>query len=406
MAEPSEGNGSDGDSPVCRMCFVGAEEAGEELISPCCCRGSLAYVHYECILRHFECRGVWWDLACPTCESQYTAGISLELGRYGLAAAEEACGPDSLEAALVLVSLGTVHGLAGECEQQRELLERALTVLHRDLGPDDPEVARALLGLGFAHGALGDVDMQCELVERALEINEKVHGPSSPEVAETLTVLANAFARLEDASRQIELSQRALKIYEDCYGPSNAGVANALMGLGCAYGELGDPERKRELLERAHKILVQVYGEEHFQVATVLANLGRACWSLGELPRAICLFWRSRCIFMREFGEADRDSKLANEALEELAAPLEAQQGGVLLRAAWSGSLGGVEPPAQPQPALPTANLEVPLDRCEALPGVGAHLLRAALAGSAEQDDARSSKAAAGAGLLRLLWSH
>ena len=35
----------------CRICFGGAEEADEfgELIAPCCCRGSLAMVHFNCL---------------------------------------------------------------------------------------------------------------------------------------------------------------------------------------------------------------------------------------------------------------------------------------------------------------------------------------------------------------------
>ena len=42
---------SDDDEAICRYCFETAEEKGEELISPCTCRGDQKYVHLSCLRR-------------------------------------------------------------------------------------------------------------------------------------------------------------------------------------------------------------------------------------------------------------------------------------------------------------------------------------------------------------------
>mmetsp|Transcript_11382 Transcript_11382/g.31067 ORF Transcript_11382/g.31067 Transcript_11382/m.31067 type:complete len:366 (-) Transcript_11382:110-1207(-) len=351
MASPGvECSGPD-DSPVCRMCLTTAEEANEELISPCCCRGSLAFVHYDCILRHYTARGKWWDLTCPTCKLQYSSGVSVRLGLSGLAQAEQAFGKTSLEAARVLASLGQAHGLAGAVDQQRDVLECALPVLEQELGPDHPEVASALAGLGFAYGALGEAPLQRELLERALAINESSFGPGSFEVASTLTVLANAFARLGDASQQLELHQRALEIYECACNPDHPGVVTALTGLGIAHGDLGNVEQERELLERALGVAARIYGPDHLQVAMVLANLGRTLAHLGEKAKAVSCLHRAWCTFARELGEADWDSQLAAQTLESLAAPQRARGGGSLPRATWAQS----RPQATPAAAVACA---------------------------------------------------
>ena len=39
------------DEVICRYCFENAEEKGEELISPCACRGDQKYVHLSCLRR-------------------------------------------------------------------------------------------------------------------------------------------------------------------------------------------------------------------------------------------------------------------------------------------------------------------------------------------------------------------
>ena len=71
------------DAPSCRLCF---EEDGE-LISPCACRNTAAFVHLECVRRwaaasdeHVE----EWR-RCPTCHVAYHGDAALALAHEFLA---------------------------------------------------------------------------------------------------------------------------------------------------------------------------------------------------------------------------------------------------------------------------------------------------------------------------------
>eukprot|EP00971_Amphidinium_carterae_P274437 5446043-Amphidinium_carterae.1 len=65
-------------------------------------------------------------------------------------------------------------------------------------GPEHVEVAKTLHSLGNAHGALGDHAKKRDVLERVLRINEAHYGQEHVEVASTLNNLAVALWFLED----------------------------------------------------------------------------------------------------------------------------------------------------------------------------------------------------------------
>eukprot|EP00794_Sanderia_malayensis_P009628 gene9628-10616_t len=51
---------------VCRICYNGSEE--EPLLSPCCCAGSIKYLHQTCLLKWLKAR----KPVCELCQYKYT----------------------------------------------------------------------------------------------------------------------------------------------------------------------------------------------------------------------------------------------------------------------------------------------------------------------------------------------
>jgi tetratricopeptide (TPR) repeat protein len=213
---------------------------------------------------------------------------------------EREYGPDHMEVANTLTSLGNAYGDLGDHAKKRELLERALVIEEREYGPDHREVARTLVELGKAYGDLGDHAKKKELLERALVINEREYGPDHREVARTLANLGNVYGDLGDLAKQKELLERALVIKEREYGPDHREVAKTIANLGSAYGVLGEYAKKKELLERALVIHEREYGPDHWAVAINLFNLGEVYGNLGDAAKQQELLERALAIFVAE----------------------------------------------------------------------------------------------------------
>ncbi|XP_053722721.1 E3 ubiquitin-protein ligase MARCH7 [Synchiropus splendidus] len=70
---------------LCRICQMGQESASNPLIQPCCCTGSLQYVHQECIKRWLCCKissGTALDLitTCELCKEK----LRLEMDNFNV----------------------------------------------------------------------------------------------------------------------------------------------------------------------------------------------------------------------------------------------------------------------------------------------------------------------------------
>ena len=202
---------------TCRICF---DVGDEPLISPCAgCRGTSAFVHFQCVKAFYESRHDWTSLHCPTCKRQYEGAAAVELGRSGLQHIEQKYGPDHRKVAAILNDLSIAYGDLGDTARQHDLLERALAIQEQEYGPDHRAFAMTLRNLGAACGCLGDAARQRDLQEQALTIQERGHGPNHREVAVTLNSLGNAYGDLGDADRQRDLQERTLAILEREYGP-------------------------------------------------------------------------------------------------------------------------------------------------------------------------------------------
>mmetsp|Transcript_19752 Transcript_19752/g.58764 ORF Transcript_19752/g.58764 Transcript_19752/m.58764 type:complete len:240 (-) Transcript_19752:31-750(-) len=73
---------NDDDAPACRICFGTEDEPGDELIQPCACAGTMAFVHRSCL---DEVRVKGFDPSslsrCGLCKTEYVT--EAETARFG-----------------------------------------------------------------------------------------------------------------------------------------------------------------------------------------------------------------------------------------------------------------------------------------------------------------------------------
>lgn len=60
------------EEPICRICRLNSEKAREKLISPCSCKGTLAYIHRTCLEKWLKRSGTTY---CELCRFNYTIKV-------------------------------------------------------------------------------------------------------------------------------------------------------------------------------------------------------------------------------------------------------------------------------------------------------------------------------------------
>ena len=123
---------SDEEERACRICY--GDESADDLVQPCACRGTSAWVHRGC-LEHWRRTSTKPEAAyqCGQCGDDYRDELSLELLRERLQRERE-------EEEDALDTLGTITVLAqqlqfqGKYDEAEPLFREALTVCCEVLG--------------------------------------------------------------------------------------------------------------------------------------------------------------------------------------------------------------------------------------------------------------------------------
>jgi tetratricopeptide (TPR) repeat protein len=273
---------------------------------------------------------------------------ALPLGERSLALREELFGPEHLDVAESLYTLGRMKRLQSEHEAAEPLLKRAVAIREKHGGPEDPLLAEALAELGnvlYLRGryddaracleravaieekaggpqlarwltalsnldyAAGDFDSQQRRLERALDVGIRTEGRAGYLVSVTVLNLGLLMREQEDYPRAQALLERALEIAEELYGTEHQALVFNWGELGDLYLAMGDHERAREFLTRSITVGEKILGPEHLGLAPPLSYSGRLLLAEGRPQEALSLFERE--LRLREKGAAlDRDIAL------------------------------------------------------------------------------------------------
>lgn len=216
-----------------------------------------------------------------------------ELNERVLAILEKNLPPEHPEFAGTLNNLALVHQDTAAYAEAQVLLERALSILEKAFGPEHPEIATILENLANVHYLAGAYANALTFHERALAIKEKAFGPDHPDVALVLSNLAVAYEAAGVYPKARALNERALAIYEKVGGPDHPDVATTLHNLANVHEASRDFTGARVLLERALAILEKARGADHLEVARCLNDLAIVHQATGAHSTARPLFERA-----------------------------------------------------------------------------------------------------------------
>ena len=236
---------------------------------------------------------LWRDARHAEAEPLYKRALAID---------EKALGPEHPDVATDLNNLASLYHDQGRYAEAEPLYERALAIDEKALGPDHPDVATSLSNLAVLYKAQGRYAEAEPLYERALAIDEKAFGPEHPDVATSLNNLASLY---HDQGRYAEaepLVERARAIREKALGPEHPAVATSLNNLALLYQDQGRYAEAEPLYERALAIDEKALGPEHPDVATSLNNLASLYHDQGRYAEAEPLVERARAIREKALG--------------------------------------------------------------------------------------------------------
>jgi len=209
-----------------------------------------------------------------------------QLFRRGLEIREKQLGQDHPDVALHVNNLATLYADQDRYKEAEPLYIRALQIREKALGPDHPDVAVVLNNLGDLYREQGRYAEAESALRRALEIKQRTLGPDHPSLAISQVNLANAIREQGRFDEAEPLLRRALEINQKVLGASHPEVARNLVTLSDIISAKGGHAEAESNLRRALAIWEAALGPEHSSVGLCLARLAQECLELGRFDEA------------------------------------------------------------------------------------------------------------------------
>lgn len=183
-------------------------------------------------------------------------------------------------------NLGIVVMQAGNYEEARDLLEKALKNDLANLGEQHPDVAIRRSNLANVYRNLGKYEKAKVLFEEALQSCLAYFEEQHPNVALSRSNLANIYRDLGEYEKARDLLEDALKSSLSNFGEQHPTTAVRRSNLANVYSDLGEYEKARDLFEITLKNSLVNFGEQHPNVAISRSNLANVYRDLGEYEKA------------------------------------------------------------------------------------------------------------------------
>jgi tetratricopeptide (TPR) repeat protein len=184
----------------------------------------------------------------------------------------------------------------------RELYARITADDAQRWGPEHPRSAHVQHNLGVLEVDAGNFDQAKIHLHRAIDLYELAFGPDALGALRsrfTLVHVAISTGALDEAATALDV---LLPTFEALLGPEHRETAHAYNARGILHFYAQDYPASITAYERALAGFIAANGEDHDDVGLVLGNLGESFTALGQRERAIQAFDRSLTILERRLG--------------------------------------------------------------------------------------------------------
>jgi tetratricopeptide (TPR) repeat protein len=212
---------------------------------------------------------------------------AIEIQKQALELISRINGPESLDAAMAMSTMGHALSSVGDYRAAVDFYEKSLVLKESLVGPNHPTVGFTATSLAQAHAGLSDYEKATELSRRSLAILEKVFGADDPQLAISLNNLAYSLEGLEQFDEARATHERSIEIVSQTWGPDHPQIAISLLNLSSLEKQAEDFQAALDASQRAGEILTATFGTEHPLYAYAANNTGVFLMKTGQAAQGV-----------------------------------------------------------------------------------------------------------------------
>ena len=186
--------------------------------------------------------------------------IGQELVLESLSLHEQIYGILHPEVAKMYNSVSTIYYQTDEKGAAVELARKAAIVTERTLGVDSHDTILAYLNLALFEHHTGNTRQALKYVRHALELWKIIFGPNHPDSITTMNNAAVMLQSMKEYSESRKWFEACFRVCEDLFGPQSINAATILFQLAQALALDGDPHGAVNKMRDAYSIFLAELG--------------------------------------------------------------------------------------------------------------------------------------------------
>ena len=213
---------------------------------------------------------------------------------------------------------GRISIIQNQKKLGQELLLESLSLHEQIYGIIHPEVARVYNTLSMLYYQLEEKDAAVELARKSVIVSERTLGVDNAETILSYLNLALILHANGNSKQALSYVKHALELWKVVYGPAHPDSITTINNAAVMLQHLRDYHESRLWFEASLKICEDVYGKHSLNAATLLFQLAQALALDKDSKGAVNRMRESYNIFLNELGANDKNTKEAENWLEQL----------------------------------------------------------------------------------------
>ena len=215
-------------------------------------------------------------------------------------------GPESVERASVVRTLGTLDMREGRIDDAEGRLLEAKSIADRVLAADDPDRAEYLAALARVYFDSGRNEAAEPLYLEAIAIMEQAYGADYPHLAILLENLGNLYNQMERYDDAAIYLKRGLALRESTLSGDHPMVSYSLMNLSALLVNTNQLDEAEPYLLQAIDIQQRIFEPDDYRLGLSRYNLAELHYKRGELEPATALAEQALGAFERQLDARHR----------------------------------------------------------------------------------------------------
>ena len=227
------------------------------------------------------------------------------------AAPKSALAEEALEA-------GKVSLARGEKQVGQELVLESLSLHEQIYGILHPEVARMYTSLSTIYYQTEEKEAAVELARKAVIVTERTLGVDSHDTILAYLNLALFEHHTGNTREALKYVRHALELWRIIFGPNHPDSITTMNNAAVMLQSIKEYSESRKWFEACFTVCEGLFGRQSINAATILFQLAQALALDGDPHGAVNKMRDAYSIFLTELGPNDRNTKEAENWLEQL----------------------------------------------------------------------------------------